>query len=101
MKDIIGGNGNLDYSSKELYIRWTQLTAFLPAMQFGVPPWFFDEDTNVICKRFVDLHEELIYPYIVNLQLDGSPIIRPVWWNEADLVNNYNAKIYEINDQLK
>ena len=65
-------------------------------MQFGVPPWSFDAETNVICKRFVDLHEELIYPYISKLPLDGSPIIRPIWLAEPD----GNETVYEISDQF-
>ena len=43
LPDIIGGDSGMDKSMKEMYIRWVELTAFLPAMQFGVPPWFFDE----------------------------------------------------------
>ena len=35
LPDIIGGNGDPDKSNKELFIRWSQLTAFMPAMQFG------------------------------------------------------------------
>ena len=42
LPDMIGGNSGPDKSQKELFIRWTQLNAFLPAMQFGVPPWYFD-----------------------------------------------------------
>ncbi len=65
-------------------------------MQFGVPPWFFDKETNSICKKFVDLHEDLIYPYISALPLDGSPIIRPIWWAEPD----GNTTVYQISDQF-
>ena len=53
LPDIIGGNGDITSLSKELFIRWTQLTAFMPAMQFGVPPWHFDNQTNEISKRLV------------------------------------------------
>lgn len=95
LPDIIGGNDNLKFSDKELYIRWTQLTAFLPAMQFGIPPWFFDNETNVICKNFVELHEKVVFPYISKLSLDGSPIIRPIWWLEPE-----NDAVFRINDQF-
>jgi alpha-glucosidase (family GH31 glycosyl hydrolase) len=64
-------------------------------MQFGIPPWYFDEETNSICKKFVDLHESKIFPYIYELPLDGQPIIRPVWWLEPE-----NNLIYQINDQF-
>jgi len=35
LPDIICGNGDPDKSNKELFIRWSQLNAFMPAMQFG------------------------------------------------------------------
>lgn len=95
MPDIVGGNGDPDQKNKELFIRWAQLTAFLPAMQFGVPPWFFDEETNKICKKFVDLHETMVYPYMRGLPLDGQPLIRPMFWLEPD-----NQKVFTISDQF-
>ena len=71
------------------------MTAFLPAMQFGVPPWFFDDETNTICKNHVEIHRKL-NAYIRELPLDGSPIIRPMWWLEPDAA----SKIFQINDQF-
>lgn len=95
LPDIIGGNDDPNKNNKELFIRWTQLTAFLPAMQFGVPPWYFDEETNKICKRFVDIHSEFVYPFISSLPLDGKPIIRPIWWLEP-----LNQITFNISDQF-
>ena len=71
------------------------MTAFLPAMQFGVPPWFFDEETNNIVKKYAKIHEEQVYPYIKSLPLDGQPIIRPMWWTQP-----LNKITYSIADQF-
>jgi myogenesis-regulating glycosidase len=97
LPDMIGGNDGADKSQKELFIRWTQLNAFLPAMQFGIPPWYFDEETNQICKAYVDFRESVVYPYLFNLSkpLDGQPLIRPMWWLEP-FVN----ETYKISDQF-
>ena len=95
LPDIIGGNDDPDIKNKELFIRWAQMTAFLPAMQFGVPPWYFDEETNQICKNYVKIHTDLIYPYISNYLLNGLPIIRPLWWMEPN-----NLNIFNISDQF-
>ena len=64
---MIGGNAyKNEHPDPQLYIRWTQLTAFLPAMQFSIPPWYYkDESLNKICKELVDLHESLVYPLII------------------------------------
>lgn len=31
---------------RELYIRWLELSAFMPAMQFSIPPWAYDDEVN-------------------------------------------------------
>lgn len=95
LPDIIGGNDDPNKANKELFIRWTQMTAFLPAMQFGVPPWYFDEETNEICKNYLKIHSDIVFPYISNYLLDGLPIIRPLWWLEPN-----NNDIFNISDQF-
>jgi alpha-glucosidase (family GH31 glycosyl hydrolase) len=68
-------------------VRWTQITALLPAMQFSVPPWQFDTATNAICLRYTLLHQELA-PYILSLMDEtlrsGAPVVRPVFWDAPD-----------------
>lgn len=51
--------------SKELFIRWTQLSAYLPAMQFSFVPWQYDAETVAIARDMVRVHEELVYPLIL------------------------------------
>jgi alpha-glucosidase (family GH31 glycosyl hydrolase) len=94
LPDIIGGNGEIG-RQKELFIRWAQLTAFMPSMQFGVPPWYFDYETDRIAKKFVDIHIEQVAPYIYELPLDAQPIIRPIWWLEPT-----NNQTFNISDQF-
>ena len=58
LTDIIGGNGedparfDEPYTpSPELYIRWMQLNAFLPVMQFSVPPFHYGVVDGGQCNR--------------------------------------------------
>ncbi|MBN3293834.1 MYORG glycosidase, partial [Polypterus senegalus] len=89
--DMIGGNlypnrtdGSPELPNRELYIRWLELAAFMPAMQFSVPPWHYDNDVIRIAQKFTALHETLVAPLVLELAgevLDtGDPIIRPLWW---------------------
>lgn len=85
LPDMIGGNAyGSEYPDRELLIRWTQLTALLPAMQFSIAPWQFDAETDAICRRYALLHTE-IAPYIQSLAeqtlRDGSPLVRPLFWH--------------------
>jgi len=64
LPDMIGGNGaGADFTAlpdRELYVRWAELTAFLPAMQFSFAPWQYDNMTVDIARKFAHLHETTI-----------------------------------------
>ncbi|XP_064611379.1 myogenesis-regulating glycosidase-like [Liolophura sinensis] len=89
LPDMIGGNaynGSLEgraYPEKELFIRWLELNAFLPSMQFSIVPWNYDDEVINISRRYIKLHEEYS-PKIIHLARKfnetGAPIIRPLWW---------------------
>lgn len=40
----LDGKGGLP--DRELYIRWLELSAFMPAMQFSIPPWAYDDEVS-------------------------------------------------------
>lgn len=50
---------------RELYIRWLELTAYLPAMQFSFVPWQYDEEVVKIAKTYVEIHEKVVTPIIL------------------------------------
>ncbi len=83
LPDMIGGNAYIHQPDAELMIRWTQLNALLPSMQFSLAPWDYGEECADICRRFIELHLEFA-PLIIELARNavetGDPIIRPVWW---------------------
>ena len=72
-------------------------------MQFSIPPWYYNNRTdlpvNTICKKYVDLHESLVFPYLIKYaQLatqTGEPIIRPLWW-----ADNSDSNTYLVDDQF-
>ncbi|XP_003723825.2 myogenesis-regulating glycosidase [Strongylocentrotus purpuratus] len=102
LPDMIGGNAyggdgvfdstNLkDLPERELFIRWMELTAYLPAMQFSIAPWQYsdaDADDGVsivdLSREMIRIHEEEVTPLIVRYAQEalseGYPIIRPLWW---------------------
>lgn len=80
LPDMIGGNGQ---PSKELFIRWMQLNAFLPAMQFSIAPWDFDNETVAIAHNMMNIRASIMPTLMegVNETIEtGAPIIRPLWW---------------------
>lgn len=91
LPDMIGGNAYLNHTDgnralpdRELYIRWLELSAFMPSMQFSIPPWEYDGEVVEIARKYIALHESIVAPRVLELAgevLDtGDPIIRPLWW---------------------
>lgn len=80
LPDMIGGNryGD-DQITKNLFIRWVQASALMPALQFSVAPWDYDAETIAISLKFTQLHEEHAELIMERFRLavsDGHPGIR-------------------------
>jgi alpha-glucosidase (family GH31 glycosyl hydrolase) len=92
LPDMVGGNAYDENADAELMIRWTQLNALLPSMQFSLAPWDYGEECIEICRRYAQLHTEFA-PRIIHLAREatqtGEPIIRPVFWLDS---NNEDAQ---------
>lgn len=84
LPDMVGGNAyGSDVVTKELFIRWLQLTTFLPSIQFSAAPWDFDNETIAISKKFTALHYEYSDKIIEQMQecvKSGAPVNMPIWW---------------------
>ena len=86
-----GGEDNL-----KLYIRWLQLTAFLPVMEISYPPWKFNQTIEEHVKLLIKLHKEVYHNYTKQLVADKDyPIVRPLWWVEPN-----NPEYRRNNDQF-
>ena len=69
LPDMVGGNVydsgfNGSYvPDKELFIRWLQISTFLPSIQYSISPWQYeDEEVSSICKYWTDFHRTVIAP---------------------------------------
>ncbi|XP_038078855.1 myogenesis-regulating glycosidase-like [Patiria miniata] len=92
LPDMIGGNSyesefhGLEVPPRELFIRWLEITAFMPAMQFSISPWQYDDEVVTISKKWVTFHEDVITPKLLQIARaetivnPGQPLIRPLWW---------------------
>lgn len=92
LPDMIGGNGYGDEDplrettipDRELFVRWLEVSAFMPAMQFSIAPWQYDEEVVKIALKFVKIHETLVAPEVIRAGKialkTGEPILRPLWW---------------------
>ncbi|UFP95548.1 DUF4968 domain-containing protein [Gloeobacter morelensis MG652769] len=98
--DTGGFRGN---PSSELYIRWMQLSAFLPFFRTHASndsrsraPWTFGEPSLGIARAFIKLRYRLL-PYLYTLCWEASrrgvPLVRPLFWADPG-----NARLWDIDD---
>lgn len=84
--DPVGGSAYGELSpSKDLYVRWLQVSAFLPIMHLSIPPNLYDSKIQAIVKDLLDLRASLVVPEVLRVVRDhgGSvqfPVVRPIWW---------------------
>uniref|UniRef100_A0A4W4FS36 Glycosyl hydrolase family 31 C-terminal domain-containing protein n=1 Tax=Electrophorus electricus TaxID=8005 RepID=A0A4W4FS36_ELEEL len=99
--DAVGGSLSTDLiRDKELFIRWLQIVAFLPVLNFQTPPWASGEDEVMNLTRFyIDKHQNFVVPliekYAKEWQTSGDPIYRPLWWISPD-----DPATFTINDEF-
>ena len=71
--------------ARELYVRWCAANALLPAVQFSISPWQYDEDATRACRRALALRQSRL-PLLESLAAravsHGEPIVRPMWWHD-------------------
>lgn len=87
LPDMIGGNAYDNHPDPELFIRWLQLTTFMPSMQFSITPWVYNDTIIQISRKFVEMHEEyseILIKYAKLASQTGEPIIRALWWMDPD-----------------
>ncbi len=81
--ELIKTKAIFGWPTEELMIRWTQLNALLPVMQFSITPWQFGESCAGICRMYIDLHLEfapLFQSLARHAARTGEPMVRPVFW---------------------
>ena len=71
--------------TKELLLRWAQVSAFVPLMENGGGgnhfPWLFDNQTVEIYRQYVVIHHELfhiLYSAGTEAYAQGKPVIQPL-----------------------
>ncbi|MGC8578970.1 MAG: glycoside hydrolase family 31 protein [bacterium] len=104
LPDMIGGNGYTGWPGSELYIRWVEMNAFMPLMQFSMAPWdpritgLPTQTTIDITKLYAGIHQSLS-TYMINLAQNsaktGMPMVKPLFFDYPTDKNTYT-----INDEF-
>ncbi|CAH1796955.1 unnamed protein product [Owenia fusiformis] len=86
----VGGFTDNSCSDSELFIRWFQLSIFLPVLHLSVPPWYCIHNNKLvleIASELLLIRKNIVIPkllqtikYIESNLTDGSELINPIWW---------------------
>lgn len=93
--DYIGPGSNISVNGsellpdRELYLRWLQLSSFLPVIRFRhLPSTYGDSSVLEMVKISTSLRHNKVTPLLkkyARIALDtGFPIIRPLWMMDSD-----------------
>lgn len=84
--DMIGGGQFVDFLpgavkfSEELFVRYAQIAALMPMMQFSASPWrvLSDENKKIVynCAKLHEKFGEKIWEYAKHAAETGEPIVR-------------------------
>nr|XP_045612251.1 myogenesis-regulating glycosidase-like isoform X3 [Procambarus clarkii] len=84
LPDMIGGNAyNGLQPDSELFVRWAQANAFMPALQFSILPWELDQQVTDLSLAVTSLHAQytgLLLRLAEEATSSVAPIARPTWW---------------------
>jgi len=70
-------------------------------MQFSFTPWQYDDEVVAIARKYVTLHETVVYEEMERASLDyasGSAAmgpVRPVWWISSD-----DSRAFSVDDEF-
>lgn len=98
LPDMIGGNAYFGVRpDSELMVRWAQLNALMPAMQFSIAPWDLSRETEKLVASALAVRQKLS-GVLLQLAEDAAhalkPICRPLWF-----LDPYDEVTYTIHDQ--
>lgn len=92
--DMIGGGEYINFGQNaknldmELFVRYAQVCALMPMMQFSAAPWrVLDEESFLCVKKAAKLHErfgEYILELAQNASNTGEPIVRHMAYEFPD-----------------
>jgi len=100
MPDMVPGRvqtmvADLPLPTDELLVRWTEVSAFFPFLQFSYFPWNYATDTEQVVRQLAKVHQALV-PYLTAAARNRTrPLLRPLWYDAPDV-----PELYGIADEF-
>lgn len=91
---------------RELYIRWLQISTFLPVLHFDHIPFDYKDDlVTEVAKELLNIRQKTVVPilnkYYTDAMNEGLPLIRPLWMLDPNTLACQNiTDEFSVGDEL-
>lgn len=79
----------------ELMVRWTEVSAFFPFLQFSYFPWNYSSSTSKVIQEYANVHKVLGNYLFEQASNRCMPLLRPLWYDFPE-----QKALYTIADEF-
>ena len=100
MPDMVPGRvqtmvADMALPTDEFMVRWTEVSAFFPFLQFSYFPWNYAAGTEQVVRQLAKVHHALA-PYLESSARNRTrPLLRPLWYDTPEI-----PELYAIADEF-
>jgi len=100
MPDMVPGRvqtmvSDMPLPTDELMVRWTEVSAFFPFLQFSYFPWNYAAGTEQVVRQLAKVHHALAPDLESSARNRTRPLLRPLWYDAPDV-----PELYAIADEF-
>lgn len=100
MPDMIPGRiqtlvAALPLPTDEIFVRWTEVSAFMPLMQFSYFPWNYAPGTADVARQYALVHQVLQDYQVAQATDRRAPLLRPLWFDYP-----HREEFYTVSDEF-
>jgi len=97
---IVGGrmqtaSSKSPLATDEMMVRWAEIHAFMPTMQFSYWPWNYAPATADAIRQYTRVHKALESYIFEQAQNRAAPLLRPVWFDAPEV-----GELYTVDDEF-
>jgi len=78
----------------ELFIRWTEVSAFFASMQFSYFPWNYSKEVSDTARAYAKLHRSIAGYIMSESENRTEPLLRPLWFESQA------EKFFTVSDEF-
>jgi alpha-glucosidase (family GH31 glycosyl hydrolase) len=79
----------------ELFVRWTEVSTWMPIMQFSYFPWNYAPAVDDAARKYAAVHKALENYLVGASRGRRAPLLRPIWYDSPA-----ESDLYDVDDEF-